>query len=85
MIEHVRLLQISSEVFAKEVEPTGLLTMEQTLARSVVTGYTVGWEGLTGACELLLNTRAGHCYTVKAANVNTGHQHNPHTQLMALI
>ena len=54
MIEHVRLLQISSEVFAKEVEPTGLLTMEQTLARSVVTGYTVGWEGLTGACELLL-------------------------------
>lgn len=33
VIEHVRLLQISSEVFAKEVEPTGLLTMEQTLAR----------------------------------------------------
>ena len=33
VIEHIRLLQISSEVFAKEVEPTGLLTMEQTLAR----------------------------------------------------
>ena len=53
MIEHVRLLQISSEVFAKEVEPTGLLTMEQTLARSVMADCTVGWKGLTRACELL--------------------------------
>ena len=33
VLEHVRLMEISSEVFAQEVEPTGLLSMEMTLAR----------------------------------------------------
>lgn len=35
VLEHVRLMEIGSEVFAQEVEPTGLLSMEMTLARSV--------------------------------------------------
>ena len=34
VLEHVRLMEIGSEVFAQEVEPTGLLSMEMTLARS---------------------------------------------------
>lgn len=33
VLEHVRIMEINSEVFAKEVEPTGLLPMEMTLAR----------------------------------------------------
>ena len=33
VIEQVRVMEINSEVFAKEVEPTGLLPMELTLAR----------------------------------------------------
>ena len=33
VLEHVRLMEIGSEVFAQEVEPTGLLSMEMTLAR----------------------------------------------------
>jgi hypothetical protein len=33
VLEHVRLMEISSEVFAQEVEPTELLSMEMTLAR----------------------------------------------------
>jgi hypothetical protein len=35
VLEHVRLMEIGSEVFAQEVEPTGLLSMEMTLARSL--------------------------------------------------
>ena len=33
VLGHVRIMEINSEVFAKEVEPTGLLPMEMTLAR----------------------------------------------------
>ena len=33
VLEHVRVMNINSEVFANEVEPTGLLPMEMTLAR----------------------------------------------------
>ena len=33
VLEHVRVMEINSEVFANEVEPTGLLPMEMTLAR----------------------------------------------------
>lgn len=33
VLEHVRIMEINSEVFAKEVEPTGLLPLEMTLAR----------------------------------------------------
>lgn len=32
VLEHIRVMEISSEVFAREVEPTGLLPMEMTLA-----------------------------------------------------
>ena len=35
VLECVRVMEINSEVFAKEVEPTGLLPMEMTLARLV--------------------------------------------------
>ena len=37
VLEHVRLMEIGSEVFAQEVEPTGLLSMEMTLARYIST------------------------------------------------
>ena len=33
VLEHVRIMEINSEVFAKEVEPTGLLPLEMSLAR----------------------------------------------------
>ena len=33
VLEHIRVMEISSEVFAREVEPAGLLPMEVTLAR----------------------------------------------------
>jgi hypothetical protein len=33
VLQHVRLMEIGSSVFAQEVEPTGLLTVEETLAR----------------------------------------------------
>ena len=33
VLQHIRVMEISSEVFAREVEPTGLLPMEITLAR----------------------------------------------------
>ena len=33
VLECVRIMEIGSEVFASEVEPTGLLPMEMTLAR----------------------------------------------------
>ena len=33
VLEHIRIMEINSEVFAKEVEPTGLVPMEMTLAR----------------------------------------------------
>lgn len=32
VLEHIRVMEISSEVFARDVEPTGLLPMEVTLA-----------------------------------------------------
>lgn len=32
VLEHIRVMEISSEVFAREVEPAGLLPMEITLA-----------------------------------------------------
>lgn len=38
-MEHVRLMEIGSEVFAQEVEPTGLLSMEMTLARYIIKFY----------------------------------------------
>jgi len=33
VLEHIKVMEINSEVFANEVEPTGLLPMEMTLAR----------------------------------------------------
>ena len=33
IMQHVQVMEIDSEVFAKEVEPTGLLPMEMMLAR----------------------------------------------------
>ena len=33
ILVHLRLMQISSTFFAQEVEPTGLLTVQQTLDR----------------------------------------------------
>ena len=33
VLQHVQVMEIDSEVFAKEVEPTGLLPMEMMLAR----------------------------------------------------
>lgn len=42
VLEHVRLMEIGSEVFAQEVEPTGLLSMEMTLAR--YTNHDLGSE-----------------------------------------
>jgi hypothetical protein len=36
VLQHVRLMEIGSSVFAQEVEPTGLLTVEETLARQVL-------------------------------------------------
>ena len=45
VLEHVHVMEINSEVFAKEVEPTGLLPMEMTLARyrqAAVTGKKGG-------------------------------------------
>ena len=52
VLEHIRIMEINSEVFAKEVEPTGLLPMEMTLARYWQTQSGVGcvcvWGGGTG-------------------------------------
>lgn len=54
VLDQVRLMDISSDVFAKEVEPTGLLPMEMTLARyrhAATTGDRKGSEGrIMGPC-----------------------------------
>lgn len=48
VLQHIRLMEISSEVFAKEVEPTGLLPMEMMLTHyrnAAVHGSGCGSEG----------------------------------------
>lgn len=50
VLQHIRLIELSSEVFTKEVEPTGLLPMEMMLAHyrnAAVHGNGNGNEGVT--------------------------------------
>ena len=54
VLEHVRIMEINSEVFAKEVEPTGLLPVEMTLAR-----YRQAAMRKKGNCVELSRPRSG--------------------------
>ncbi|CAI8042115.1 BTB/POZ domain-containing protein 9 [Geodia barretti] len=57
VLEHVRLMEIGSEVFAQEVEPTGLLSMEMTLAR--YRHAAVHGKGLLSPSEKQSRPRSG--------------------------
>ena len=49
ILQHVQVMDINSEVFAKEVEPTGLLSVERMLERYRHATITVkGGSGLNG-------------------------------------
>ena len=56
VLEEVRIMEISSETFAKEVEPTGLLSMEMTLARYRHAAMHGNGHGSEGS---LASSRAG--------------------------
>ena len=56
VLECVRVMEISSEVFASEVEPTGLLPMEMTLARQVLLSWLLLEKGMRSGYQLYPET-----------------------------